>query len=199
MTLGLGTGSTVFFLVEAIARRVREEHLHITGVSTSSRTETQAKELGIPMIGIDDTDHIDLTIDAPMKSTAISRASRGAGPPTRWRRWSPRRVRKTSGLSTVANSSTRWAPSRCRPKSSPLVTRRSNGGWRPRDSTRFGAAMMRASWSQPITVTTSSIYTWAKSPTSPARPIFGRPDGNLGARTVLGYREQSRGGYRVGR
>lgn len=63
MTLGLGTGSTVFFLVEAIARRVREEHLHITGVSTSSRTENQAKELGIPMIGIDDTDHIDLTID----------------------------------------------------------------------------------------------------------------------------------------
>nr|WP_054750638.1 ribose-5-phosphate isomerase RpiA [Lacticaseibacillus thailandensis] len=63
MTLGLGTGSTVHYLVEAIARRVQAEHLHIQGVSTSSRTEDQARGLGITMVGIDDVDHIDLTID----------------------------------------------------------------------------------------------------------------------------------------
>lgn len=63
MTLGLGTGSTVFFLVEAIAKRVKDEHLHIQGVATSSRTAEQAKALGIPMRDLNDVDHIDLCID----------------------------------------------------------------------------------------------------------------------------------------
>ncbi|WP_125571126.1 ribose-5-phosphate isomerase RpiA [Lacticaseibacillus songhuajiangensis] len=63
MTLGLGTGSTVFFLVEAIARRVREEGLHIEAVATSSRTAKQASALGITMKDINDVDHIDLCID----------------------------------------------------------------------------------------------------------------------------------------
>lgn len=63
MTIGLGTGSTVFFLVEAIARRIKEEGLHIQGVATSSRTANQAAELGIKMLDLNDVDHIDLTID----------------------------------------------------------------------------------------------------------------------------------------
>lgn len=63
MMLGLGTGSTVFYLVEAIAKRVREEHLQITGVATSSRTAQQATSLGIKMIDINDAPTLDLTID----------------------------------------------------------------------------------------------------------------------------------------
>ncbi|WDF83323.1 ribose-5-phosphate isomerase RpiA [Lacticaseibacillus pabuli] len=63
MTLGLGTGSTVFFLVEAIARRVKAENLHIEAVATSSRTAKQASDLGITMKDINDVDHIDLCID----------------------------------------------------------------------------------------------------------------------------------------
>ena len=38
MTIGLGTGSTVFYLVEAIAKRIKEEHLSLNGVATSIRT-----------------------------------------------------------------------------------------------------------------------------------------------------------------
>ncbi|HJE15144.1 MAG TPA: ribose 5-phosphate isomerase A, partial [Lapidilactobacillus dextrinicus] len=63
MMLGLGTGSTVFYLVEAVAKRIREENLHITTVSTSSRTAKQASDLGIKVIDINDAPTLDLTID----------------------------------------------------------------------------------------------------------------------------------------
>ncbi|MGX7025770.1 ribose-5-phosphate isomerase RpiA [Vagococcus hydrophili] len=63
MTVGLGTGSTAFFMVEEIGRRMREEGLSITGVTTSNATEKQASELGIPLKSIDEVDHVDVTID----------------------------------------------------------------------------------------------------------------------------------------
>jgi ribose 5-phosphate isomerase A len=63
MTVGLGTGSTAYYLVKELGRRVNEEGLKITGVVTSSKTEQQAKELGIPLKAIDDVESVDLTID----------------------------------------------------------------------------------------------------------------------------------------
>ena len=38
MTVGLGTGSTAYYLVKELGRRVNEEGLKITGVVTSSKT-----------------------------------------------------------------------------------------------------------------------------------------------------------------
>ncbi len=61
MLLGLGTGSTVRFLVDAIGRRVREEGLRVTGVPTSVATATQASALGIPLAEPDQP--LDLAID----------------------------------------------------------------------------------------------------------------------------------------
>ena len=61
MLLGLGTGSTVWFLVEALGRRVREEGLRIVGVPTSEATARQATGLGIPLADPDAA--IDLAID----------------------------------------------------------------------------------------------------------------------------------------
>ncbi|MEJ6400207.1 ribose-5-phosphate isomerase RpiA [Nicoliella lavandulae] len=63
MTVGLGTGSTVKHLVEALGKRVQTENLNIVGVPTSNRTAKRAKELGITIKDIDQVDHIDLTID----------------------------------------------------------------------------------------------------------------------------------------
>ncbi|MCZ2491786.1 ribose-5-phosphate isomerase RpiA [Dellaglioa carnosa] len=63
MVVGLGTGSTVKFMVDALGKRVKDENLSIVGVSTSIRTEEQAKSLGIPVKSVDEVDHIDLTID----------------------------------------------------------------------------------------------------------------------------------------
>lgn len=63
MTVGLGTGSTAYFMVEEIGRRMKEEGLKITGVTTSKATEKQALGLGIPLKSIDEVDHVDITID----------------------------------------------------------------------------------------------------------------------------------------
>lgn len=62
MALGLGTGSTVQFALEAIARLVKQGH-RLRGVPTSRRTETEANRLGIPLTTLDDEPWLDLTID----------------------------------------------------------------------------------------------------------------------------------------
>ena len=63
MIVGLGTGSTVRFFVDELGRRVQEEGLTFTGVTTSLRTKEQAKGYGINIVDVDDVDHIDITID----------------------------------------------------------------------------------------------------------------------------------------
>ena len=62
MTLGLGTGSTVFFLVNKLAELVKQG-LNITCVSTSNQTSDLAKSLGIKIVNLNEVDNIDLTID----------------------------------------------------------------------------------------------------------------------------------------
>lgn len=63
MTLGLGTGSTVHFTLLALAERIRDRGLRVRGVPTSLDTQRKAKELGIPLVTLDDVEAIDLTID----------------------------------------------------------------------------------------------------------------------------------------
>jgi ribose 5-phosphate isomerase A len=62
MILGLGTGSTTYFAVEAIGRLVKQGY-KLQGVPTSRATEEQARKLGIPLLDLDKVDEIDLTID----------------------------------------------------------------------------------------------------------------------------------------
>ncbi|TCD46476.1 ribose-5-phosphate isomerase RpiA [Streptococcus sp. X16XC17] len=63
MVVGLGTGSTAYYFVEEIGRRVKEEGLQIVGVTTSHATTAQAESLGIPLKSIDQVDYVDLTVD----------------------------------------------------------------------------------------------------------------------------------------
>ncbi|OTA25611.1 ribose 5-phosphate isomerase A [Alloscardovia macacae] len=63
MTVGLGTGSTVRFFVDELGRRVQEEGLKFTGVTTSVRTKEQAEGYGITIVDVDDVDRIDVTVD----------------------------------------------------------------------------------------------------------------------------------------
>ena len=56
MVVGLGTGSTAYYFVEEIGRRIKEEGLQITAVTTSSVTSKQAEGLGIPLKSIDEVD-----------------------------------------------------------------------------------------------------------------------------------------------
>lgn len=60
--VGLGTGSTTKFAIEAIGRRV-QEGLNITGIPTSKNSELLAKELGIRLVDLNDVASIDVTID----------------------------------------------------------------------------------------------------------------------------------------
>jgi ribose 5-phosphate isomerase A len=59
MTVGLGTGSTVAFLLPALAAR----KLKIRCVATSPRTDTAARELGLDVETFANVDHFDMTID----------------------------------------------------------------------------------------------------------------------------------------
>jgi len=63
MVLGLGTGSTAKLAVDALARRMREEGIRITGIPTSEATAAQANSLGIPLTDFAHHTEIDLTID----------------------------------------------------------------------------------------------------------------------------------------
>lgn len=79
MVVGLGTGSTVKFMVDALGDRVKNENLHIIGVPTSNRTAAQAKSLGITVKSVDEVDHIDLTIDGADEISADYQGIKGGG------------------------------------------------------------------------------------------------------------------------
>ncbi len=59
MTVGLGTGSTVAYLLPALARR----SLDILCAATSPRTEQAARELGLKIEDVAGIDRFDITID----------------------------------------------------------------------------------------------------------------------------------------
>jgi len=63
MAVGLGTGSTAFYLVERLAARVREEGLRLRCVPTSRRTEEQARSLGLTLVDFEEVGALDLAID----------------------------------------------------------------------------------------------------------------------------------------
>jgi ribose 5-phosphate isomerase A len=62
MVVGLGTGSTATFAIEALGRRHREG-LQFIGIPTSERTAAQAKAANIPLTSFREHREIDLTID----------------------------------------------------------------------------------------------------------------------------------------
>ena len=51
--VGLGTGSTVFFTLERLGERIRDEGLEIRGLPTSKDTETKARGFGIPLTSLE--------------------------------------------------------------------------------------------------------------------------------------------------
>lgn len=63
MVLGLGTGSTVAFFLDALKQRIEAEGLAVSGVATSERTSERCRELGIPTVGLDEAPVLDLAVD----------------------------------------------------------------------------------------------------------------------------------------
>jgi ribose 5-phosphate isomerase A len=71
MVLGLGTGSTAAFFVEALAGRIAQG-LTIIAIPTSERTAAQARRLGIPLTGFAEHRQIDLTVDGADEVQRVS-------------------------------------------------------------------------------------------------------------------------------
>lgn len=84
MIVGLGTGSTVKYMVDALGERVNNDNLSIVGVPTSDRTRVQANRLGIPTKGVDEVDHIDLTIDGADQIDQNFQGIKGGGGAHLW-------------------------------------------------------------------------------------------------------------------
>ena len=76
MTVGLGTGSTVAYLLPAIARR------GVAGVrciATSLATEEQARKLGIPIERFDSLERLDIAIDGADEVSSDGWLIKGGG------------------------------------------------------------------------------------------------------------------------
>lgn len=84
MVVGIGSGSTIAFVIEALGKRVAEEGLKIKGIPTSDKTRRTAAKLGIPMHNVDDVDHIDLTIDGADQIDENFAAIKGGGAALLW-------------------------------------------------------------------------------------------------------------------
>lgn len=78
MILGLGTGSTVFFLVNKLAELVKQG-LKVNCVSTSNQTSELAKSLGIKISNLNEVDKIDLTIDGADEVDSNLNGIKGGG------------------------------------------------------------------------------------------------------------------------
>ena len=78
MTLGLGTGSTVYYFLQALGRLVRAG-LRVTGVPTSVQTAHLATELAIPLTTLEAQPHLDLAIDGADEVDPHLNLIKGAG------------------------------------------------------------------------------------------------------------------------
>ena len=78
MVIGLGTGSTVFYMMERLSGRVRNG-LFISGVPTSFQTAMRARECGIPLTTLDDNPMLDLAIDGADQVDPALRLIKGRG------------------------------------------------------------------------------------------------------------------------
>jgi ribose 5-phosphate isomerase A len=62
--VGLGTGSTAAFMIQALGERLKSGDLKdIKGITTSFQGEVLARQWGIPLTSLNEVDYIDIAID----------------------------------------------------------------------------------------------------------------------------------------
>jgi len=85
MLLGLGSGTTSHWFVRALGAAVAEG-LEVRGVPTSSATRALAESLGIPLVGFDEFDRIELIVDGPDEVDRDGHMIKGGGACLLWER-----------------------------------------------------------------------------------------------------------------
>src|SRR5690348_7926043 len=78
MILGLGTGSTAYYMIERVGQLVNNG-LNIKAVATSQSTANLANKLNIPIVSIDEVDRIHLAIDGVDEIDGQFNAIKGGG------------------------------------------------------------------------------------------------------------------------
>ncbi|MFA5332531.1 MAG: ribose-5-phosphate isomerase RpiA [Methanoregula sp.] len=79
MVIGIGTGSTVYYMIERLSGRIRDSGISVLGVPTSYQTAMRAREYGIPLTTLDDNPVIDLAIDGADQVNPELRMIKGRG------------------------------------------------------------------------------------------------------------------------
>lgn len=78
MTIGLGTGTTVYWLINELGSKVKEG-LDITIVPTSNQTAEKARQLGITVTDLDTITSLQLTIDGADEIDSRGQLIKGGG------------------------------------------------------------------------------------------------------------------------
>jgi len=78
MTIGIGSGSTVYYLIEELGLRIKQG-LEITAVPTSLQTAQLADKAGIPVSDLDNIDKLLLTIDGADEIDPHGQLIKGGG------------------------------------------------------------------------------------------------------------------------
>ncbi len=78
MTVGLGTGSTAYYVIERVGELVKHG-LNIKAVATSLSTANIASGFNIPLVSIDEVERIDLAIDGVDEIDGGFNAIKGGG------------------------------------------------------------------------------------------------------------------------
>lgn len=76
MTIGLGTGSTVAWFLDALAAR---GPAHVRGVPTSEATRRRGEELGLDLVTPDEVERLDLVVDGADELTPALDLTKGGG------------------------------------------------------------------------------------------------------------------------
>ncbi len=79
MLIGLGTGSTADYFIQALARRKTEENLRIKTVASSVVSTIKAKSLNLPLVAIEHIDHLDMYVDGADEVTPDLTVLKGRG------------------------------------------------------------------------------------------------------------------------
>ena len=78
MKVGLGTGSTVFYLLKELGRR-KAQGLHFTAVCTSVQTQRVLSEEGIEFLTLDEVDRLQVAIDGADEIDPAGNMIKGGG------------------------------------------------------------------------------------------------------------------------
>ena len=75
MCVGLGTGSTAAYFIQALGQK----KLEITCVATSTASEQLARSYGLEVVSLDDVSDIDITVDGADEVDTFNRLIKGLG------------------------------------------------------------------------------------------------------------------------